>query len=409
MTAASHKELRLLVVTQQFPQGSAEAFLAPELSEMKKRVGALILVPRSPGSKVVHGDAAEFLPDAHVRKLVSGEILGVAIRTIARRPVAFLKVLGLLLRSRNPAMFMRNLGVLPKGLWLGALAQELKVDHIHCHWAATVSTMAIIASTVADVPWSLSTHRWDIVENNLLREKSRSARFVRFISRSGVQLAKGNLSADANCQVIHLGVSAKPLVEPTSQNRTFTVLCAANLIEVKGHRYLLTAVAELIRNGDAVRLLVAGKGVLRQSLEQQAEQLGIASSVDFLGVVPHERLLDTYARGEIDVVVLPSVDLGNGHHEGIPVSLMEAMSFGIPVVSTSTGGIPELLGEGAGVLVPPADAPALAGALRELATNSQRAAEVGMRGRARVSSEFSAVDGAARLLELIQPTDGSKA
>lgn len=405
----SHQELRLLVVTQQFPQGSAEAFLAPELSEMREHVGALFVVPRSPGDKVVHGDAAEFLSNAHVRKLISGEILDVAARTIARRPGVFMKVLGLLLRSRSPAVFLRNLGVLPKGLWLGALAKELRVDHIHSHWAATVSTMAMIASMVAEVPWSLSTHRWDIVENNLLREKSRSAEFVRFISRSGLQLANGKLSAGAVCQVIHLGVLARPLVELAAENRTFTILCAANLIEVKGHRYLLTAVADLLRNGDSVKLLIAGKGELRKSLELQAEELGIASSVEFLGVIPHERLLDSYARGKVDVVVLPSIDLGNGHHEGIPVALMEAMSFGIPTVSTTTGGIPELLGDDAGVLVPPADAPALAGALRELAANPQRAAEIGLRGRTRVNSQFSAADGAARLLELIQPRNGSKA
>ena len=57
--------------------------------------------------------------------------------------------------------------------------------------------------------------------------------------------------------------------------------------------------------------------------------------------------LSTYA--QIDVVVLPSIDLGNGYHEGIPFALMEAMAYAIPVVATETGGIPELIGGGAGL------------------------------------------------------------
>lgn len=403
-----HSHLRLLVVTQQFPQGTGEAFLVPELSEIQAQVGALFVVPRSPGRTVVHGDAAVFLPNSYVRRLVSGEALGAAFRTVVLRPRIFVQVLRLLFRSRSAGVLFRNLGVLPKGLWLGVLAKDLQVDHIHSHWAATVSTMAMIASLVADVPWSLTTHRWDIVENNLLCEKSRSAQFVRFISRSGVKLAGGNLSEHAKVEVIHLGVPHRAAAEPRAVGQEFTLLCAANLIEVKGHRHLLEAMAQLLRDGVKSKLLIAGRGELREALERQVAALGIEESVHFLGVVPHEKLLEKYAGGEIAAVVLPSVDLGSGHHEGIPVSLMEAMSFGIPVVSTSTGGIPELLGDDSGLLVPPADSRALARALSKLAADPHMASEIGLRGRHRVMKEFSAEDGAAKLLDLIQPPVGTQ-
>lgn len=397
MTTA-HSDLRLLVVTQQFPQGRAEAFLVPELSELRSRVGALHIVPRSPGRAVVHGDAAPFLAASHVRGVVSPGMLAAALRVALARPRVLMGVMRLLLRSRSVGVFLRNLGVVPKGLWLGALAQDLGVDHIHSHWAATVSTMALIASMVADVPWSFTAHRWDIVENNLLCEKSRAATLARFISASGVELAGGKLSESANVKVIHLGVAPQPPAE-LAPRRPFTLLCAANLISVKGHRYLLEAVARLARDGVVTKLLIAGRGDLQADLEQRTNELGLTSVVEFLGVVPHDELLALYASGGVHVVVLPSVDLGNGHHEGIPVSLMEAMSFGIPVVSTSTGGIPELLGGGAGVLVPHSDAAALADALGGLARDPAAAAALGERGRARVLEEFSAAAGAARLLE----------
>ena len=62
-----------------------------------------------------------------------------------------------------------------------------------------------------------------------------------------------------------------------------------------------------------------------------------------LGTVPHAELLGLYRERAVDCVVLPSVDLGAGVHEGLSVALIEAMAYGIPVISTTTGGLPELL------------------------------------------------------------------
>jgi len=96
-----------------------------------------------------------------------------------------------------------------------------------------------------------------------------------------------------------------------------------------------------------------------------------------------------YEKGEVDVVVLPSTDLGDGVHEGIPVSLMEAMSYGIPVISTTTGGIPELLGSEAGLLVPERDPLALAEAIEHLARDPSLCRRLGESGRRKVREEFS--------------------
>ena len=70
--------------------------------------------------------------------------------------------------------------------------------------------------------------------------------------------------------------------------------------------------------------------------------------------------MQSHHNREADIVVLPSLDLGKHLHEGIPVPLMEAMANRIPVISTQTGGIPELLRDGAGIMVSPGDAAALA-------------------------------------------------
>jgi colanic acid/amylovoran biosynthesis glycosyltransferase len=88
-------------------------------------------------------------------------------------------------------------------------------------------------------------------------------------------------------------------------------------------------------------------------------------------------------------MALPSIVTPSGQLEGIPVSLIEAMACGLPVVGTDAGGVPELLGDGAGLLVPPGDVPALADALELLAREPAKRAALGERGRARVEEAFS--------------------
>ena len=123
--------------------------------------------------------------------------------------------------------------------------------------------------------------------------------------------------------------------------------------------------------------------------------------------MPHQVLLDWYCRREIDLVVLPSLDLGNHQHEGVPVSLMEAMAHGVPVISTSTGGIPELLHDGAGILVPPGDPDALADAIQRMALDPGQRQRVGEAGRRRIEEEFSTPRVVSQLIAAIEAVGSS--
>jgi glycosyltransferase involved in cell wall biosynthesis len=117
-----------------------------------------------------------------------------------------------------------------------------------------------------------------------------------------------------------------------------------------------------------------------------------------LGVVPHAELLGMYRAGAVDAVVLPSVDLGAGVHEGLSVALIEAMAYGIPAISTPTGGQAELLDGGAGLLVPPRDVRALAQALDGLLLSPELRARLGQAGRRRIEEQFDADAIAAELV-----------
>ncbi len=120
-----------------------------------------------------------------------------------------------------------------------------------------------------------------------------------------------------------------------------------------------------------------------------------------MGQVPNEVLFKLYESAGADVFVLPSVIGDDGSFEGIPHSLKEAMAWAVAVVATDTGGTSELIQPGSGLLVPPADANALASAIERLSASADERHRLGWAGRARVLAEFSLDETVARFAALL--------
>jgi glycosyltransferase involved in cell wall biosynthesis len=162
---------------------------------------------------------------------------------------------------------------------------------------------------------------------------------------------------------------------------------------VKGHPVLMEAVAELRRDGHDVQLTIVGDGPERERLRQIARELEIEDAVELPGAVGQEEVREQLVRA--DVFCAPSFA------EGVPVVLMEAMATELPVVATRVMGVGELVDDGKqGLLVPPARADLLAGALASLAADPERRAAMGAAGRRKVQAEFDQDASAARLAEL---------
>ena len=387
------------------PFGFGEAFFIAEVHEMRRQGCEMLIVPRSPSGECVNQDAAG-LDQISLRKpLIDAEILASAVRVFVRHPIRCLRAFAKFFHSRNFVTFVKNLVVFPKSLWLAKLAEQSGVDHIHAQWALTTGTMAMVASEITRIPWSCTVHRGDIAEDNLLAIKSKNAAFFRFISQSGVKLAQSHgVAADnPNIHIIHMGVVLPPAEQVfTPTKNAVRLLCPANLLPVKGHRYLFEAIRSLKQRGVECQLDVAGSGPMSAELRATVNTLDIGDRTRFAGVVPHDQLLKLYRDGKVDVVVLPSVDLGDGLHEGIPVCLIEAMAYGVPVVSTSTGGIAELLHDGAGILVPPKDSAALADAIERLLGDENLRKQLSEAGRRRVEAEYGVENVIFKLLQLIE-------
>jgi colanic acid/amylovoran biosynthesis glycosyltransferase len=284
--------------------------------------------------------------------------------------------------------------VYPKGLWLADLARRWRADHIHAHWATVPATMALVASEVSKLRWSITAHRFDIAENNLLDTKAEKACFVRAINRRGAREITERISpTTAPPSVIHMGVTLPPadsIKRPHDPGRVPRIVVPANLLEVKGHAYLLEAVRLLKDRGVDVQVDLAGDGPLREELMCKVEKLGLRDRVEFLGLLPHEELLGGMQAGVWDLMLLPSIVTDSGEKEGIPVAIIEAMSCRIPVVSTLTGGIPELFeGVDDALLVPPRDPAALAEAIVRLIGDPDLRERLVELGRRRVEDGFA--------------------
>lgn len=151
--------------------------------------------------------------------------------------------------------------------------------------------------------------------------------------------------------------------------------CIARLHPDKDHAGLIDAAARLKADGHAgFRLALIGDGPERAALQARAEAAGLAECVRFLG----DRDDVAALVAQLDLFVLPS------RTEGLPLVLLEAMSAGIPCVATRVGGIPDLLADDVGVLVPPRDPGALAAAIAGLLADPGRRALLARRGRERV-------------------------
>jgi glycosyltransferase involved in cell wall biosynthesis len=161
---------------------------------------------------------------------------------------------------------------------------------------------------------------------------------------------------------------------------TLAVIQVARLDYLKDHVTAIRTVGRVVRQIPDVRLLLVGEGPERPAIEAQVEQVGLTEQVRFLGLRKDvERLLQA-----ADLFLLTSIS------EGIPLTVIEAMAAGLPVVSTRVGGVPEVVEDGmTGLLAPSRDDEALALAILKLAADPTLRTRLGYVGRERACSSFS--------------------
>jgi glycosyltransferase involved in cell wall biosynthesis len=177
-------------------------------------------------------------------------------------------------------------------------------------------------------------------------------------------------------------------------------LFLGRLVEDKGVFELLEAFATLCRNGNPVHLTLAGNSGVEE-VRNWVKVHDLGKLIDVPGWVEGEEKARVFKTA--DVFVLPS------YHEAVPVAIVEAMSYGLPVIATRVGGIPEVVVENeTGLFVEPRDVRGLVEAMQRFASDAQLRHRLGQAGRKRAEDRFSLASVCARIKEVYRKVAAEK-
>lgn len=322
-------------------------------------------------------------------------------RAILRAPGTWVSTLALAVRMRSPGL-KALIWQLFYFLEAGVLADHLRrnrVRHLHNHFANSSCSVAVLASKLADIPFSFTEHGPAIffeVDRWSLPEKIARASFVVAITHfCRAQLMLFSSPADwSKIAIVHCGVApAAYRREPGGNGKR--VAFVGRLDPVKGALLLIEAMAEVLKAHPDATLTLAGDGPARAGAEARAKALGIDGSVRFAGFMTQGQVADLLARS--DMLVLPSFA------EGLPVVYMEALASRIPVVASRVAGVQELVEDGVtGYAVPPGDLPTLVDRIIRLMDNPNAARDMGLAGRSVVEQQFDIAREGAWLARLFR-------
>lgn len=275
---------------------------------------------------------------------------------------------------RGPGTGVRALAHLFQAALLSKQCRRRSIDHIHAHFGLAPATIAWLGSRLArlggDGPqFSFTIHGFqDFIEPSTTRLdlKAAAAAFVACISdftRSQLCLVSAP-ETWSKFEVVRCGIDLERIAwrQPSRPPDKVRLVTVGRLSPEKGFAILLEALAALDPARVSIACRIIGDGPLRASLEAQSVRLGLGGRVSFAGELLPEDVAKELDRS--DIFCLPSFS------EGLPVSIMEAMARGVPVIATSIAGIPELAVDGVTArLVPPANVPALCAAIEALASD----------------------------------------
>lgn len=403
---------RVAFVLKGYPRLS-ETFIAQEILALEQRgLDIEIVSLRHPTDRArhpIHGQIAaplrylpEYLKDEPRRVIAAWRL--------SRRLPGYLEArrqwLRDLLRDPTPNRVRRFGQALVAAAELGD-----DIGHLHAHFLHTPASVARYAAIMRRLPWSVSAHAKDIWTSPAWekREKLASAAWAVTCTRSGRDhLAALAPSPDTVGLAYHgLDLDRFPAPAPRRELRDgsdpaapVVILSVGRAVEKKGYDDLLASLA-LLPSDLAWRLVHVGGGALAARLKEQAVRLGLADRIDWRGAQPQTEVLAAYRAA--DLFVLAAKIGRDSDRDGLPNVLMEAQSQHLACVSTALPGIAELIEDGrTGVLVAPADPPALAAALAALIRDPRRRAELAAAGEARVRREFDMRDGIADLASLFR-------
>jgi len=276
---------------------------------------------------------------------------------------------------------------------VGLHLQTLGIRHVHAHFAGMAARTGFWIDKFFPVTFSFTAHANDIFAPRDfqigLDKLVDAARLIVTETDYAERLLRERFSDSANrIQRIYNGLDLTLFKRADFSSTPPLIVAVGRLIAKKGFADLLRTCWLLMERGQSFRCEIFGEGPLEQELREQITQLDLEGRVELPGAKPQHEIRELLAAAT--VFVMPSVVDPDGGMDNLPTVIMEAMAAGLPVVSTSIGGIPEMVIQNeTGFLVSPGDAAALAGAIEKMINDRLLARKLGQAGHERAQRLFS--------------------
>ena len=319
------------------------------------------------------------------------------VKLLLRYPGRFFRTFQFAVRTSRPGVrgLIYQLFYFVEAVLAAEILCRDSFDHVHNHIGDQSGTVTMFAAKLAGISYSISFHGWPVfydAKNSRIKEKVLGAKFIRSISHycSSQLLMFSGIESSSSLKVIHCGVKLSDYTYRIPREEVKRILSIVRMVPEKGLSFLLNALRMLTERHYDLELSLAGDGPSKPYLQTLAQELGIHNRVHFLGFLDEDQIARELALS--DIFVLPSFV------EGVPVSAMEAMATGVPVVATNVGGTSELVEDGrTGLLVRPADSEALASAIARYIENYSLRLSTAELGRKKVEAEFDVDKECAKL------------
>jgi glycosyltransferase involved in cell wall biosynthesis len=283
------------------------------------------------------------------------------------------------------------------------------IRHFHVHFANRAAHTALFLKEMTGIPFSVTAHGQDFMSDlgsdELLREICAAAEFVAVETDYSRGLLSGRCpEAAPKIHRVYNGmdftnfITAEP---PTYTTEAVRLVSIGRLVEFKGFEHLIDACALLKQRDLAFSCEIIGDGPLREALQRQISERGLADIVTLAGALPQQAVFEKLRA--CDIFTLASTFDRAGASDVFPTVILEAMASARPVVSTAIAGIPEAVVHGlTGLVVPSGDAQALANALDRLVRDQWLRFTFGSEGRARIERYFQVETTIAPLMALFE-------
>ncbi len=395
---------RIVYIVSNFPCYS-ETFILRELKELKRRgYNLYIFSLRKPQESIVQETSLEFLDFTHYPNFLN-TIKILPWLFIEKVPEMWNITISIFSVFYRPDILIKNIITFLRTLSFLSLVSKIRPFHIHAHFSNFPAFSAYILSRFTGINFTFTAHAHGLFRDYpLLDKKINSSKKCICISEYNRNfiLKKFPHIEESKIEVVRCGIEVERFAPQETLNfkEETVILSVGRLVPTKGFDTLIRACFLLKNKGLRLKCLIVGEGKYKNKYQRLRDNLGLKAQVYFLGPKREEELMKLYS--ECDFFVLPVRRISAGDiQDGIPVSLMEAMSLEKVVISSSLSGIPELIDDGInGFLVKPDDYQEIARIIIFLAKDLPQRIKIGKKAREKIKGQFSLKATVDRLEEI---------